>query len=48
MILGASRKSQLEENFQALDVLPKMTVAVMDRIEAIVQNKPEPPSDFKG
>ena len=46
MILGASRKAQLEENLKAVDALPKLTPEVMARIEAVVQNKPEGPKDF--
>lgn len=37
VILGASRVEQLRENLGALTVLPKLTPAVMDRIEASVQ-----------
>ncbi|MBW3661787.1 MAG: aldo/keto reductase [Actinobacteria bacterium] len=36
VILGASRLSQLEENLGALDVLPKLTDDVLERIDAIV------------
>ena len=39
-ILGATRTEQLRENLQALDVVPLLTSEVMNRIEAIVQNKP--------
>lgn len=40
VILGASRVEQLEENLGALDVAPKLTPDVMERIEGILQNKP--------
>lgn len=40
VILGASRLSQLEDNLKALDVVSKLTSEVMDKIEAIVANKP--------
>lgn len=46
VILGASRRSQLEENLKALAALPKLTSEAMERIEAVVQNRPEPPQDF--
>ena len=31
---------QLEDNFGALEVLPKLTAGVMDEIEGILGNKP--------
>lgn len=34
---------QLRENLQALQVLPKLTPEIMDKIEAILDNKPQPP-----
>lgn len=39
-ILGATKRSQLEENLKALDVLPNLTDEVMQRIEDIMQTKP--------
>jgi len=42
-ILGATKASQLQDNLTALDALPKLTAEVMDRIEDILQNKPELP-----
>lgn len=36
VILGASRKSQLEENLKALEALPKITPAVMEQIRKII------------
>ncbi|MBS1605038.1 MAG: aldo/keto reductase [Bacteroidetes bacterium] len=39
-IVGATRKEQLLENFKALDVLPKLTSAVLQEIEGILENKP--------
>lgn len=42
-ILGASRVEQLRENLKALDVLPALTDEVMERIEAILGNKPQFP-----
>ena len=43
VILGASRKSQLEDNLSALDAKDKMTPDVAERIEAIMGNKPAAP-----
>lgn len=39
-ILGATKKEQLFENLKALDSLQLLSTEVMDRIEAILQNKP--------
>lgn len=41
-ILGATKKEQLVENLKALDVLPRLTPEVMQRIEDIMQTKPKP------
>lgn len=43
VILGASKKSQLEDNLKALDSKAKMTPDVMARIDEILGNKPEVP-----
>jgi aryl-alcohol dehydrogenase-like predicted oxidoreductase len=43
VILGASKVSQLEENLKAPEVLPKLTDEVMERIEEILENKPQHP-----
>jgi voltage-dependent potassium channel beta subunit len=47
VITGASRVSQVVENMKAVDILPKLTDSVMQRIEDILQNKPEPAEDFR-
>jgi voltage-dependent potassium channel beta subunit len=39
-ILGATKKEQLTENLKALEVLPKLTPDVLQRIEDIMQTKP--------
>lgn len=39
-ILGATRKEQLQQNFEALEVMPLLTPEVMDKIEEILQNRP--------
>lgn len=44
VILGASKTSQLEENFKAFEAKEKLTDEVMEKIEAILQNKPQPPA----
>lgn len=42
VIMGASQASQVIDNLQALDVLPKLTGDVMERIETILDNTPRP------
>ena len=44
VILGGSKVTQLEENFKALDVLPKLTPQVIEQIEHILDNKPAQPA----
>ena len=44
VILGASKVEQIEENLQALDVLPLLTDEVIGRVEAVLENKPELPA----
>ena len=41
VITGASRVSQVHENMRALDVVAKLTPDVMERIEAVLGNKPQ-------
>lgn len=47
VITGASRASQVHENMKALDVVAKLNNEVIERIEAILQNKPEPEEDYR-
>ena len=46
VILGASKKSQLEETLQSLEVVPKLTAEVIERIETVLANKPALPEAF--
>jgi len=46
VILGASRKSQLEDNLKALEGKSKLTPDVIERIETIMGNKPAGPQRF--
>lgn len=46
VILGASRPEQLEENLAALDRRDALTEDVLESIEAVLQNRPELPSQF--
>ena len=41
-ILGASKKEQLIENLKSLEVVPLITSEVTEKIELILNNKPEP------
>ena len=43
VILGASRVSQLQENLGAFDVVPLLADDVMERLENVLENKPELP-----
>jgi voltage-dependent potassium channel beta subunit len=47
VITGASRPKQVEENMSALEVVPKLTSEVLERIESILENKPKPEEDFR-
>lgn len=42
-ILGATKKEQLEENLNALDLLPRLTEHVMNEINDIMRTKPMQP-----
>ena len=46
VILGASRVEQLEENLAAADVAERLTEDVMERVEGILDNKPELPQQW--
>jgi aryl-alcohol dehydrogenase-like predicted oxidoreductase len=43
VILGASKPEQVLDNLKALDVIPKLTPEIMDKIEAILENEPATP-----
>ncbi len=43
VILGASKSAQLSENFNALDAIEVLTPEVMEKIEAILNNRPPQP-----
>lgn len=42
IILGATKPEQVIENLGAIDVLPKLTVEIMEKIEEVLDNKPAP------
>jgi len=47
VITGASRSSQVAENFKTLAILPKLTPNVMEEIEKVLKNKPKQPYDWR-
>ncbi|HLE13460.1 MAG TPA: aldo/keto reductase [Anaerolineales bacterium] len=47
VITGASRPEQVAENMQAIDVAEQLAPPVLERIEAILDNKPEPEEDSR-
>jgi voltage-dependent potassium channel beta subunit len=47
VITGASRRQQVEDNMRALDVVRQLSPEVMERIEAILQNKPAAEDDYR-
>ncbi|MCB1151248.1 aldo/keto reductase [bacterium] len=48
VITGASRPEQVAENFEALDVAAKLTPEVLEEIEGILENRPEPEASWRG
>jgi len=46
VITGASRSSQVAENFKALTVISKLTPTIMDEIEQVLKNKPKAKFDW--
>ena len=47
VITGASRPEQVTDNMAALEVLERLTPEVMERIEGILQNKPQGERDYR-
>lgn len=47
VITGASRPEQVEQNMKAADVVEKLSPAVLQRIEGILANRPEPPAPLR-
>ena len=46
-ILGASKASQLDENFKSLELYKKLTPEILTEIETILDNCPEGETDFR-
>jgi voltage-dependent potassium channel beta subunit len=47
VITGASKKEQVEENMKAIEVVDKMTSDIMEGIEDVLDNKPEPEANYR-
>ena len=47
VITGTSRPEQVVENMAALDVAPHLTPEIVERIEAILANRPAGEPDFR-
>ena len=45
VITGATRPEQVVENMKALEVAPKLDKEIMQKIETVLENKPEPKED---
>jgi voltage-dependent potassium channel beta subunit len=46
VILGASKVEQLREDLEALEVVPRLTSGVLERIERVLDNRPRLPEPF--
>ena len=46
VILGASKRPQLEHNLESLELVPKLTPVVLERIDGILGNRPKMPTRF--
>jgi len=47
VITGASRVSQVKENFESLSLVPKLTEPIMEEIEKVLKNKPTAVRNWK-
>jgi len=47
VITGASKPEQVKENMKAIDKVDLLTNEVIDKIEGILDNKPDQPQDFR-
>ena len=47
VITGASRAEQVNENMRALDIVEQLDDGIMEQIEEVLQNKPDPVEDFR-
>jgi voltage-dependent potassium channel beta subunit len=47
VITGASKPEQVSQNMKSIDFVDKLTPEVMEQIDAILENKPKPVSDYR-
>jgi aryl-alcohol dehydrogenase-like predicted oxidoreductase len=47
VITGATKEHQVIENMKALQILPKLTPDVMEKIDVIVNSKPKRPDQYR-
>jgi voltage-dependent potassium channel beta subunit len=47
VITGASKPQQVVENMQSLDIVEKMTSDIMERIDGVLENKPEQEPEWR-
>jgi len=47
VITGASKKEQVHENMKSLKFVSKLTPEILQKIDTILGNKPEPETDFR-
>ncbi|KAG8369723.1 hypothetical protein BUALT_Bualt14G0043500 [Buddleja alternifolia] len=47
VITGATKEAQIQENMKAINVIPLLTPAVLEKIEAVVQSKPKRPDSYR-
>eukprot|EP00252_Welwitschia_mirabilis_P015454 TRINITY_DN3399_c0_g1_i2.p1 TRINITY_DN3399_c0_g1~~TRINITY_DN3399_c0_g1_i2.p1 ORF type:complete len:334 (+),score=52.74 TRINITY_DN3399_c0_g1_i2:208-1209(+) len=47
VITGATKVHQIQENMKALDIIPLLTLDIMEKIESVVQSKPKRPESFR-
>ncbi|PIL31309.1 transporter [Ganoderma sinense ZZ0214-1] len=46
VILGASKPEQIVDNLKALEVMPKLTPEILEKVERILDNRPAPYSNY--
>jgi len=46
-LFGATKIAQIEDNIKAIEVYPKLTPEILQKIETVLDNAPEPVFDFK-
>lgn len=47
VITGATKEHQVIENMKALEVIPKLTPEVLEKIEQVIESKPEVPKAYR-